>query len=127
MAGCAGSFLEGSVVVLAFFRSSLDVPMAGITVVCPCFDQLEIVVAGVFVMAYETSPLCKGLVDCSPHHVVEHPLMAVETDLVFWQDQSLPVGCGVGVMTNHTLADPDGGVNVHTIKEHFLLFMTAVT
>lgn len=65
--------------------------------------------------------------DRSPHYVVEHPLMAVEADLLFGQSQSLAVGCGVGVMANHTLADPDGGVNVHTIKKHFLLFMTAVT
>jgi hypothetical protein len=127
MAGGARSFLEGGVAVLAFFRISLDLPMAGITVVCPCFDQLKIMVTGVFVMAYETSSLCKGLMHRSPHHVVEHPLMAVETDLLFGQDQSLAVGRGVGVMAHHTLADSDGGVDIHTIKKHFLLFMTAVT
>lgn len=66
--------------------------MAWITIVCPCLNQLIVIIARVLVMAGETPPFRKGLMDGPTGNFIQHALMAVKTDPVLAFNQKLPVG-----------------------------------
>jgi hypothetical protein len=63
VAGRACPFFKGDVVVLVSFRRYPDAVMASITIVCPYFGQLKVIVTSVLIVTYEALPLCKRLVD----------------------------------------------------------------
>jgi hypothetical protein len=125
--GRASPLLEGHMVVPVFLKICPDALVAWIAIVCPCFNQLKIVIACVLVMACKTPPLCKRLMDAPAGNLIEHALMAIETDLVFSLNQELPVVCRVGAVADHTPSDTNRRVHINAVKERLLFVMAGVT
>lgn len=126
MAGCAFSISYRHVGMFAFLRKSLNVFVAPITIIRSFFNQLKIVVAGVFVVACETSALCKRFMNTSITYLVEHPLMAIKAEFVFFLDQKLFLCCRVGAVADYTSSDPYWSMNIDPIKEHLLFLMARI-
>jgi hypothetical protein len=79
------------------------------------------------VMAREALSLCKRLMETPASNLIQHALMAIETDFVLSLNQKLPVDCRVGAVADHTPSDANRCVHIYPVKEHFLLFVARIT
>jgi hypothetical protein len=61
--------------------------MTPVTILFSCIDQLKIVVAGVFVVASQTLSFLKRGMDSSTLYLIQHALMAVKAELLFFLSQ----------------------------------------